>query len=435
VNNQKTLPWRAGQVMLLTAATASSMLIAQTGSAAPGGGRNGTTLSATVSAAGLWERTIESDWTISKTADVNSIEIPPRSSGDITYTITTTKTEKAPVDVYSATGQICVLNGGGVATTGLTIYANIDAKLGAGPYQILQASSVDVSANPVLDPGERGCYPFKTAFTPVAGALYKVNSQVTITNHSGSLGTPKGPSPDAGFSLPTTPVLVYKDESASILDVLTLPTGLSTTSDNSDPWILDGPGEFQYIVTIDNDDKPCETFAAVVNKATLTEADTQQSREATATVNVTTGECPGTGDEPSFSGCTYTQGYWKNHGPGECGNGQNANAWPVSVMTIGSVSYTDSELCSIFNQEVGGNGLISLAHQLIAAKLNTLKASNPASGGGVDTMITQADAMIGGLEVPPVGSGVIATSVSSALNNALTGFNEGSSENGPPHCD
>src|SRR5258705_5036 len=58
--------------------------------------------------------------------------------------------------------------------------------------------------------------------------------------------------------------------------------------------------------------------------------------------------------------CTYTQGYWKNH----------PNAWPVTSLTLGTVNYTKAQLIQILEEDVNGNGLISLAHQLIAALLN-----------------------------------------------------------------
>ena len=62
-------------------------------------------------------------------------------------------------------------------------------------------------------------------------------------------------------------------------------------------------------------------------------------------------------------GCTLSQGFWKNH----------ADAWPELTdgeMLLGTQVYNQSELLAILQEPVGGNGLISLAHQLIAAKLN-----------------------------------------------------------------
>src|SRR5436190_2624835 len=67
--------------------------------------------------------------------------------------------------------------------------------------------------------------------------------------------------------------------------------------------------------------------------------------------------------------CTYTQGYWKNH----------EEAWPITSLTLGTVNYTKAQLLSILGQSVGGNGLISLVHQLIAAKLNIAQGADPSA--------------------------------------------------------
>lgn len=125
--------------------------------------------------------------------------------------------------------------------------------------------------------------------------------------------------------------------------------------------------------------------------------------------------------------CTYTQGYWKTHGPVPTGN--NLNEWPVTSLTLGTVAYTDLQLQSIFDTPAAGNGLIVLAHQLIAAKLNV---ANGADGTDVAASIAAADALIGGLVVPPVGSGSLAPSATSELVTALTNYNEGAT--GPGHC-
>lgn len=130
----------------------------------------------------------------------------------------------------------------------------------------------------------------------------------------------------------------------------------------------------------------------------------------------------------SDGGCTYTQGHWKTHGPIPKGN--NSNEWPVTSLTLGTVSYTDFELLTIFNAPAQGNGLISLAHQLIAAKLNV---ANGADDSSISATIAAADALIGGLVVPPLSTGSLPSSQTSALNAALTSYNEGAT--GPGHCD
>lgn len=127
------------------------------------------------------------------------------------------------------------------------------------------------------------------------------------------------------------------------------------------------------------------------------------------------------------SNCTYTQGYWKTHGPIPTGN--NTNVWPVTSLTLGTVVYTDLQLQAIFDTPAAGNGLITLAHQLIAAKLNI---ANGADGSSVAAAIAAADALIGGLVVPPVGTGSLAPSTTSSLTTTLGSYNEGII--GPGHC-
>jgi hypothetical protein len=119
-------------------------------------------------------------------------------------------------------------------------------------------------------------------------------------------------------------------------------------------------------------------------------------------------------------GCTYTQGYWKNH----------SSEWPVDTLTLGTVAYNQAQLLSILNEPVVGNGLISLAHQLIAAKLNV---ANGADDTAIIATITAADALIDGLVVPPVGDGYLDPSVTSPLTATFDSYNKG--EIGPGHCE
>jgi len=118
--------------------------------------------------------------------------------------------------------------------------------------------------------------------------------------------------------------------------------------------------------------------------------------------------------------CTFTQGYWKNH----------AANWPTMSLTLGTVTYTQAQLLDILNKPAQGNGLIFLAHQLIAAKLNLENSAIPdvASQQAID----DADALIGGLVVPPVGGDSLAPSSASSLTQAIDEFNNGLAGSG--HC-
>lgn len=129
-------------------------------------------------------------------------------------------------------------------------------------------------------------------------------------------------------------------------------------------------------------------------------------------------------------GCTFTQGYWKTHGPEGCNPSSSGNVWPVTGLTLGTVFYTDSQLCAILNTPAAGNGLLVLAHQLIAARLNEAAGADVSAIGGD---LASADALIGGLVIPPVGAGSLPASATSALTTSLTNYNEGAT--GPGHCE
>jgi hypothetical protein len=119
------------------------------------------------------------------------------------------------------------------------------------------------------------------------------------------------------------------------------------------------------------------------------------------------------------SSCTYTQGYWRNH----------PDAWPVTSLTLGTVTYQAGELMAILDNPAQGNGLVILAHQLIAAKLNVANGADPSA---VQQTITDADAMIATLVIPPIGNGYLPPGQTGNLTETLTEYNEGTI--GPGHC-
>ena len=143
------------------------------------------------------------------------------------------------------------------------------------------------------------------------------------------------------------------------------------------------------------------------------------------------GGCGGSGGSGGVSsgsadgGCTLTQGYWKNH----------AEAWPVSSLTIGGVTYTEAQLLTLFGTSPGGDASLILAHQLIAAMLNV------ASGAGqtqVGPVIAQAQAWMsanrGSNASLPYGiaAGSPAGQQATSLADQLDAYNNG--HLGPPHC-
>lgn len=141
--------------------------------------------------------------------------VPVGSSATVSYAIATTKSSSGTIDAW-LDGTVCVTNTGSADTQGLAI----SDRLTKPPSKsVLSTVAVDVSATPVLAAGASSCYPFRIsvpAAARTAGASYKDSAQVTITNHSGHLGVPTGPTPSTSAVLPGSSTVV--DGSISVND-------------------------------------------------------------------------------------------------------------------------------------------------------------------------------------------------------------------------
>ncbi|MBI5838380.1 MAG: hypothetical protein HZB25_14165 [Candidatus Eisenbacteria bacterium] len=155
--------------------------------------------------------------------------------------------------------------------------------------------------------------------------------------------------------------------------------------------------------------------------------------------------------------CTQTMTWWLNHldqwpldeGQSALQASRRLGARPAgargtaaSTIPLGSTAYTKDQLVAILGAVSGigepdivgprpgmlpamsaGNGLIALAHQLITARCNELNgATVPAV---VQAAMTDADALIGALVVPPLGSGYLEFSVCVADWQVLSDYNHG----------
>jgi hypothetical protein len=91
--------------------------------------------------------------------------------------------------------------------------------------------------------------------------------------------------------------------------------------------------------------------------------------------------------EAALTVLSQPKGYWKN----------NPVAWQVNELTLGSQTYTQSELLFILNLPIGSgknaDASLILAVQLIAAKLNIASGVDPSS---VSSTITHADGLLSG---------------------------------------
>ncbi len=119
-------------------------------------------------------------------------------------------------------------------------------------------------------------------------------------------------------------------------------------------------------------------------------------------------------------GCTYTQGYWKNH----------EQYWPTGSLTLGMNTYSQADLLEILHQPAQGNGLVILAHQLIALELNI---ENGADAYDVAIARSQAHTLIGPQVIAPIGGGYLPPHTVSSIAQNLDDYNNGVI--GPGHCD
>lgn len=133
-----------------------------------------------------------------------------------------------------------------------------------------------------------------------------------------------------------------------------------------------------------------------------------------ATATATPSGTPSATATPSGTpgGCVRGQGFWKNH----------PDQWPVTELQLGNVTYTQQQLLDILHQPVRGNGLLILAHQLIATKLNIAAGADPSC---IQETIAEADALIGDLVIPPVGDGYLRPRDAAPLAGILGDFNGG----------
>lgn len=128
-----------------------------------------------------------------------------------------------------------------------------------------------------------------------------------------------------------------------------------------------------------------------------------------------------TTDSQQSNDCTFTIGFWKNH----------EEVWPTNSLILGGILYTKAQLLAILQQPAQGNGLIFLAHQMIAMELNVLNgATLPLTQS---TALANAHALINGLVIPPVGAGHIPPGQASGLTQTIDQYNNGLT--GVGHCD
>ena len=338
-----------------------------------------------------WKRTF--DWTIEKSVSPASWNLLTGQSGTSTYTVTVTKS--APTDSIYVDGKVCVENVSLTPTENLKVVDRLQALVGEDVIT-LASVPLDMSINPVLDPGESQCYPYSIPFEPVAGATYRNNARVTVTNDPRAPGEEMGPNEKVDFTLPDPQVV---NGSVNVDDT----NGLT--------WLFSDSGSRTYTrtFTCDRDQGNHD------NTATIRE--TGQSDDARVTVTCT----------PPDEGCSLTQGYWKTHS--KYGPAPYDSTWALigentPFFISGKTWY------QVINQPpAGGNAYYILAHQYIAARLNI--AAGTGSTAAVNAALAGANTFFG-LYTPSSTLSATVRAQAIAYAGTLGDYNEG--DIGPGHC-
>jgi hypothetical protein len=127
----------------------------------------------------------------------------------------------------------------------------------------------------------------------------------------------------------------------------------------------------------------------------------------------------GGGRAPSTSDCTRPANYWHSH----------PASWWHRELQMGSTTYSKEEQLGILERAATDNGLVGVGQQLIAARLNIAAGVAPT---GLDTVLAQADILIGPQIIPPRGDGWRPAADTVTIAETLAAFNEG--RTGPGAC-
>jgi hypothetical protein len=238
--------------------------------------------------------------------------------------------------------------------------------------------------------------PYSIPFEPVAGATYRNNARVTVTNDPRAPGEEMGPNEKVDFTLPDPKVV---NGSVNVDDT----NGLT--------WLFSDTGSRTYerTFTCDRDEGKHD------NTATIRE--TGQSDDAQVTVTCT----------PPDEGCSLTQGYWKTHS--KYGPAPYDSTWALIGEDTAFFISGKTWYQVIKQPPAGGNAYYILAHQYIAARLNI--AGGTGSTAAVNAALAGATTFFG-TYTPSSSLSSSVRDQAIAWAGTLGAYNEG--DIGPGHC-
>lgn len=401
----------------------------------PGGGRNGTTLLdqyVTVDCFNYY------DWTFTKVMDPGPYILCKDAFQEVSAEICATKGAQH----IGFSGTVYEKNGPDVATEGLKVTVTLLENCGGGTGYVAVAGPFDITASgpSSLDPGADGTWNYSIDYAFNPSCSYKVSANITITNHSGHIGVPFGPSPDGDGSpcVPTNDCVTVNDVLGTIVPANPL-AAVDGWSITASPSSLDfcASGCQKVTVRIQNNTAPNEESFTSTNTVVLGNEVVASAGFGFSTVGCT----------PPDLGCSYTQGFWKTHGcVGPHGSDQYGNNPDLITplleaggpITMGNrVISTCEQAGAVFQDAEGnqGNAIKRLYSQMLASLLSI---ENGADGSCISDALAAANAVLS--EADPTGTSSGWAGISganrSAVQSAASTFDQ--YNNGllcVPHCE
>lgn len=363
------------------------------------------------------EKTVETsfdrdwDWTIEKSADQTDLGLQANETFTVNYEVTVTPTSK---DInHAVTGTITITNP--VGNPSATVTSVVDELNVSG-------------AATVVCPGDPGPYVIAAGddlvctYTQNSASPGDTENEATVTTS----GDVPGGSDTEAVSYAGDPV--NETDECVTVDDTNGPVGVLICEDDADKTInysLDFGPQGDVVTACGSDDHD--------NIARFLTSDFEDEQDDTGQDNWTvhwTVNCQ--------TSCTLTQGYWKTHNESFKGGAPTDETWDLLGASSEETLFFDSNISwfNVFWTSPKGNAWYNLAHQYMAAKLNTL-------GGADDSAVSATIALVEAFfvndaydtpaEFAALGKKAPIRAQVIGWAGTLGSYNEGAI--GPGHCD
>jgi hypothetical protein len=387
-------------VVALFAACTDSAVGPDTADLVRGASGSRSSLAVTQTAAGLWERRIEYDWTAQRYVseihvgpdmrllpERHRVEILPGQVVWVTWQVDAQRRLTSDEVVEGVRGETCVTNTGSNTIAGFAVLEQVFVKSGSHFVPVAGASVV-IRSEGSLEAAATRCVPYEVLFNADASKEYKVVAGVTalsgITLAEGS----------AAFSLPHEQRTLEVDAEAWMRDGAfsgcdkTLGPDFFCTSvegiprdQRIAPPTPNGHLGMSFMVDIFNSGVCGQTFIYTIDEP-LREGGPKppggEIRDVSGSLIITTGDCP----PPGGGVCVQTEAWWRTH--------YGAGSDPDSVsqyltIFLGAprapktvvVPPSEDIVSLVFARGGVTNPIGELYAQLFIAKLNIARGSDP----------------------------------------------------------